>query len=131
MDDHEQKARPQRLIAIVEDDLAVLDSLEFALRAEGYAVCPLNCVGDAERDERILDADCVVLDYALPDGTGVALLKSLRLRGLQCPAIVIASNPSWRCREETSEVGAPLVEKPLMGETLSAEIRSVLSDGAA
>ncbi len=57
----------------------------------------------------------------------MALLGALRGRGLVCPAIVIASNPSKRCIEECHAAGVPLVEKPLMGEELSAQIRAALA----
>ena len=119
-------SRPQSVIGIVEDDPAVLHSLEFALQAEGYLVSPLTSA-EAHGSVGILDVDCVIVDYGLCDGTGAALLASLRERGLDCPAIVIASNPSRRCIEECRVAGAPLVEKPLMGDDLSAHIRSALA----
>jgi DNA-binding response OmpR family regulator len=119
-------SRPKLLIGIVEDDDAVLHSLEFALQAEGYAVRPFRTAEDARGSAELLAADCIVLDYGLPGTTGVALLRALRQRGMGCPAILIASNPSAQCRRESDEVGAPLIEKPLMGEELSAGIRAAL-----
>jgi DNA-binding response OmpR family regulator len=116
------------LIAIVEDDLAVLNSLEFALRAEGYAVCPAKCATDAKIRQDFLSADCLVLDYALPDGTGAALLRDLRRGGLDCPAVFIASNPTPECRRQVAAAGAPLVEKPLMGGELVACIAGLIRD---
>ncbi len=114
------------LIAIVEDDLAVLNSLDFALRAEGYEVCAATCVADAKAHPAFPDADCLVLDYGLPDGTGTVLLGDLRGRGLRCPAIVIASNPTRECRRQAAAAGAPLVEKPLMGGELIAQIAELI-----
>lgn len=119
-------SRPRLLIGIVEDDLAVLHSLEFALQAEGYDVCALASAAAASRSSELMGADCLIVDYALPDGTGVALLLALRRRGLRCPAIVIASNPTAQCRRDSRVVGAPLIEKPLMGEALSAAIQAAL-----
>ena len=125
MDAGASKTKP--LIGIVEDDAAVLHSLEFALQAEGYAVRPFQTAEDARGCDALLHADCIVLDYGLPGTTGVALLRALRGRGMGCPAIVIASNPTAQCRRESREVGAPLIEKPLMGEDLSAGIRAALA----
>jgi DNA-binding response OmpR family regulator len=110
------------LIAVVEDDLAVLNSLEFALRAEGYAVCIATCAADAKASLDFPRADCLVLDYALPDETGLTLLRALRRDGLRCPAVVIASNPTLECRRQAAAAGAPLIEKPLMGGELIAQI---------
>ena len=123
-------SKPRPLIGVVEDDLAVLHSLEFALQAEGYAVWPFQNAEDASACADLLEADCVVLDYALPGTTGLDLLRSLRRRGMSCPAIVIASNPSAQCRRESHAADAPLIEKPLMGEDLSSGIRAALAASA-
>jgi len=120
-------SKPKLLIGIVEDDAAVLHSLEFALQAEGYAVCPFLNAEEASACRELLEADCIVLDYGLPGTTGVAVLRALRRRGMACPAIVIASNPTARCRSDSRRAGAPLIEKPLLGEDLSAGIRAALS----
>ena len=114
------------LIAIVEDDQAVLNSLEFSLEAEGYDVCAFEDAGDALASARIGSADCLVIDYGLPDADGVTLLQGLRQKGVDCPAIIIASNPSARCRRDAQAAGAPVIEKPLMDDALSALIRNVL-----
>ncbi len=122
-------AVPQRapLIAIVEDDCAVLNSLEFSLQVDGYDVCGFNCAHAARDSIEIMQADCLVLDYALPDLTGVDLLRLLRQRGLTCPAILIASTPKARHWNDARSVGAPLLEKPLIGPELRDEIRSALA----
>ena len=117
----------QRVIAIVEDDGAVLNSLEFALVAEDYAVCAFAHALEARDSAEILAADCLVVDYAMPDLDGVALLRELRRRGLRSPAIVIASNPTQRCRQDARAVGAPLVEKPLLGDDLVIQVRAALA----
>lgn len=120
-----------RLIGVIEDDPAVLNSLEFALQAEGYRVCAFTCAADADASQEILHADCLVIDFALPDRTGATLLLALRKRGMSCPAIVIASSPTALCREEVDALGAALVEKPLLGDELTGQIRRALATGEA
>lgn len=120
----------QKLVAIVEDDPAVLRSLEFALEADGHAVCGYENALDARASDRIMGADCLILDYAMPHLSGTALLGTLRERGLKCPAIIIASNPTARCRLECEAAGAPLVEKPLIGPALGNHIREALDRAA-
>lgn len=114
------------LIAIVEDDMAVLHSLQFALEAQGYDVSAFDCAAMALKTARMPRADLWVIDFALPDMNGTTLLTRLRQRGVQGPAIIIASNPSARCRSEAFAAGAPLVEKPLLGDVLGDRIRAVL-----
>lgn len=117
----------QQLIAIVEDDAAVLNSLEFSLQTQGYAVCSFAKAADALGSQEILGADCLVVDYVLPDLDGANMLLALRRRALACPAIMIASNPSLQCRNAATRVGARLLEKPLMGGVLEDAIRSALA----
>ena len=114
------------MIAIVEDDRAVRNSLEFSLETQGYRVCGFDCAEDALSSQHAVAADCLIIDYALPDMTGTDLLAALRGRGQQCPAIIIASNPSFRCRAEAAAAGAPLVEKPMLGDSLNEHLRALV-----
>lgn len=120
----------QRHLAIIEDDNAVLGAVEFVLEAYGYQVDGFGCAKDAIDSPKILEADCLVIDYALPDIDGLAALKLLRERGLSCPAIIIASNPSERCRAAAEKAGAPLIEKPIMGEALVDILQEMLNGPA-
>jgi FixJ family two-component response regulator len=121
-------ARP--LIAVIEDDEAVLHSLEYALTAQGYRVSPFACAQDALDGADIMRADCLLIDYTLPDFDGLTMLAVLRDRGLSCPAIIIASNPNFRCRKEAAKAGAPLLEKPVMGNDLVDKLRSLVKGPA-
>jgi FixJ family two-component response regulator len=114
------------LIAIVEDDAAVLDSLQFALTADGYAVCGFESAEQALRSPAIASADCLVIDYALPGIDGAELVHELRGRGVVSPAIIIASSPTALCRRRVAAAGAPLVEKPLIGESLFLHLQAAL-----
>lgn len=107
-------------IVIVEDDEAVLNSLDFMLTAAGYRVSPYATVFGALASPDLADAACLIVDYALPDGDGLSLLHDLRSRGVRTPAILIASTPSARCRQQAREAGIPLMEKPLDGDSLNA-----------
>lgn len=116
-----------RIIAVIEDDRAVLDSLKFSLEAQGFEACLFDCAEGAITSARIMSADCLVIDYTLPDGDGLTTLRTLRGRGLSCPAVIIASNPTARCRKEAVEAGAPLIEKPLIGDELEDLLRPILN----
>jgi two-component system, LuxR family, response regulator FixJ len=118
---------PRPLVAVVEDDRAVLNSLEFALQAQGYHVCAFESAARAGDSDEIMESDCIVVDYAMPGLSGVELLAKLRTRGLTCPAIVIASNPHAKCRREVLAAGASLIEKPLIGDGLLGHIRRGLT----
>jgi FixJ family two-component response regulator len=113
-------------IVVVEDDPAVLHSLQFTLETDGYRVCAFGHAAAALASPSLEQADCLVIDYGLPDLHGAALLVQLRSLGIKCPAIFIASNPTPACRRDIAAAGAPLIEKPLMGNVLGDQIRSLL-----
>ena len=117
------------MIAIVEDDVAVRNSLEFTLGARGYDVCAYACADDALGSPIPGGADCFVIDYNLPDRDGVALLQEMRRRRETCPAILIASNPVARCRQGAQASRTLLLEKPLIGGILEQTIDRLLQSG--
>jgi two-component system response regulator FixJ len=109
--------RVKQAIAIIEDDHAVVRSLAFALETEGYDVATFLNAQDMLRADPTAFG-LLIIDYQLPDMTGLEMLTHLRKRGVGAPAILIASNPDNRCRREAVAARVPLVEKPLLGETL-------------
>lgn len=117
---------PHPLIAVVEDDSAVRSSLQFSLEAEGYDVCVFENALQALASPAFERADCMVIDYGLPGMDGLELMRILRQRRIDCPAIIITGQPTVRCRLEADAAGAPLLEKPLIGLALSREIRAAL-----
>lgn len=117
--------RPPKHIAIVEDDAAVLHSLEFMFAAAGYRVSAYARAEDADASVDIVSASCLIVDYALPDCDGLTLLSRLRRRGVRAPAILITSLPSRQCREAAKDAGVTLLEKPLNGDTLEEWVRCV------
>jgi two-component system response regulator FixJ len=105
------------LVWIVEDDEAVASSLAFSLEAHGYRV--KTCHTGAETLEAASSNCCrLVIDYILPDTTGLRLLRRLRAVGLAAPALFITTEPSSWLREQADRAGTPIVEKPLLGDAL-------------
>lgn len=67
-----------------------------------------------------------MVGYTLPDLDGLTTLRRLRERGMACPAIVLAGNPTARCRADAKKAGAPVVEKPIVGDELTTVLRRLL-----
>ncbi len=118
------------LVAVVDDDRAVVSSLDFALGVEGYQVVAyydaqsyLDGVTDyAEWPS----ANCLVVDFRLPGMNGIQLLEELRRRDRLPPHMLVASNPSRACRNWAIINDVPLVEKPFLDEALTEQIRAAL-----
>ena len=118
---------PFPVIAIVEDDAAVRQAISFSLMSEGY---PVRTFHDAET---LLAADdlgqvgCFVVDQQLPRAQGLATLQELQRRGLPGRAVLITTRPPESLRKACWDMGVPIVEKPLLGESLNACIRGLLA----
>jgi two-component system response regulator FixJ len=118
------------MVAIVDDDSAVRSSLQFSLEIEGYEV---RIFGDGAEllaelliDPRIAQFACLIVDQNLPALSGLELAKQLRARSIVSPVILITSQPSESLRRRALAAGIPIVEKPLLGNTLVDTIQQVL-----
>jgi FixJ family two-component response regulator len=116
-------ARP--VVVIVDDDPAIRNSLAFSLRTEGIAVLAYASGAELLRD--VPASSCLVIDYKLPEMNGLDLLAELRRRRIATPAILITTDPSAAVRERAAASGTALIEKPLLGDALFAEIRAALA----
>lgn len=115
-------------ILLVDDDPAVQASLVFLLELQGFLVETFERGEDLAERAAFPDHGCLVLDYRLPGIDGVALLKSLRDRGIGLPAVLITSAPSRELHRRAAEAGAVIVEKPLLCDALIAAVRAGLAD---
>lgn len=65
-------------IFFVEDDLSLINGMTYALKKEGYEVENARTAAEAEALWAAGEYDLVILDVALPDGTGFALCEKMR-----------------------------------------------------
>ena len=80
-------------VLIVEDHRDSREQLERYLTRRGYDV---TVAGDLRGGIDLLDAqrfDAVISDFALPDGTGYALMSEARRRGIRALGIAISGYP--------------------------------------
>ena len=80
-------------VLIVEDHQESREELERYLTRRGYDV---TVAGDLRGGIDLLDAqrfDAVISDFALPDGTGYALMSEARRRGIRALGIAISGYP--------------------------------------
>lgn len=113
-------------LVLVDDDMAVRSGVTFALRTEGYTV---EAFADGESvlagEPR---ADCYIVDDRLAGGmSGIDLIGELRANAIDTPAILITTNPPPEIVRKAQELGAPIVEKPLIGATLVWTVERLLA----
>ena len=121
---------PRDLVVVIDDDVAVRNSLKFSLEVDGYAVQAYAGAGQPLDEADLAGRGCLVIDYNLPGTDGLSALARLRARGVLMPAILITSHPNAALRARAAAAGVPIVEKPLLGNALldavhDAFVRSV------
>ncbi len=118
-------------ILLVEDEGAIAQTIEFALRAEGFETAHALNGRDALRIVADDAFDLVLLDVGLPDIDGYALLRELR-RSRDLPAIFLTARHAEAERVLGLELGADdYVAKPFSPRELVARVRAVLRRGRA
>lgn len=115
-----------KTVAVVEPDVAVRSSLEFALSADGLQVT-VYATGQALIDAvDFRPASCVIIEQKLPDTTGLEIVDRLRGRRIFTPVILLASAPEAGLRRKAEQVGATVIEKPLIGNALTDKLHELI-----
>jgi two-component system, OmpR family, catabolic regulation response regulator CreB len=112
-------------VLIVEDESGIADTLQYALRTEGFE--PLWCATGEAALARAGDAALVILDVGLPDISGFELFKRLRALREDLPVLFLTARGEEIDRVVGLELGADdYVTKPFSPRELVARVRTVL-----
>ncbi len=114
-------------ILIAEDDRRVRESLERALRLEGYEVVAVPDGAAAldahERD----DPDLMLLDVSMPNVDGLTVCRKIRASGHATPVLMLTARHEVPDRVAGLDAGADdYVVKPFALEELLARVRARL-----
>ncbi len=108
----------KRRVAIVDDDQAVRDSLQFLLEIVGHPVETFASAAEFLKTEKQRIA-CLILDYHMPEMTGLELAERMRADGASIPILLVTASPSSTILARAAEVGVHRVlEKPATEEDL-------------
>ena len=110
---------PRRLVAVVDDDDAVRDSLRFLLEIAGHPVAAYASAAQFLLEAPIQELVCLVVDQHMPDQTGLQLVSSLRAQGIRLPVALITGSPSADLIRLARELDiVQVMEKPLDDDML-------------
>jgi two-component system catabolic regulation response regulator CreB len=116
-------------ILVVEDEPAIAESVSYALRRDGFSATSAADAASAEK--LVADAELIVLDLMLPDGSGFDLINKWRKAGRRTPIIVLSSRDDEADRIAALESGADdYVTKPFSPREVVARVRAVLRRAA-
>ena len=111
------------MIAVVDDDPAVRNSLKFSLELEGFKVNAYCSAADLLNAGEPDGCNCYVIDQRMPGMSGIDLIAELRERRIATPAILIISQANDILRTRAARAQVPIVEKPLLNNALIETIR--------
>jgi len=114
-------------ILLVEDDKTFVQILQGFLIKKGFEVDAINCIKDALTSINKKEYQLILLDYRLPDGIGLDLIKLLRSRNNKTPIIVITSFLDIRTAVNAVKMGAfDYITKPIMPDELLMIIQQAI-----
>jgi two-component system response regulator MprA len=118
-------------ILVVDDESAVREAIERALRLDGYDVA---VAGDGREALEALEErapDAVVLDVLMPRIDGLELCRRLRGRGDRTPVLMLTARDAVADRVAGLDAGADdYLVKPFALEELLARVRALLRRAA-
>lgn len=114
------------VVLVVEDDDAIRELVAFHLSRAGLEVVEAADAASAWRSLR--GADVVVLDWMLPDTSGIAWLRRMRLGERSAtPVLMLTARAAEFDRVEGLEAGADdYLVKPFSAAELVARVRALL-----
>ena len=113
-------------ILIVEDEPGIADTLQYALRTDGFE--PAWCATGEEALQRIGESApaLVILDVGLPDASGFEIFKRIRETS-EVPVVFLTARSDEIDRVVGLELGADdYIAKPFSPRELVARVAAVL-----
>ena len=117
-----------KLIAIIDDDEAMQDSLRDLMEAAGLVA---RCFGTAEEflaSDLRAQAGCLIVDIRMPKMSGLQLQARLKEEDCNIPTIFITAHGDARMRIQAMRRGAvEFLAKPFDHQLLLKRVRSALN----
>jgi FixJ family two-component response regulator len=119
------------LIAVVDDDLSVRESLPRLLIQFGYTVRTFEGADVFLISDALEQTRCLILDVTMPGMSGPKLQQELSRRGLRIPIIFITAQSSEMLRTRLLEQGAiDVLLKPFSDAALLDAINRALAQNS-
>ncbi|MDF2431768.1 MAG: two-component system, NtrC family, response regulator HydG [Mucilaginibacter sp.] len=116
-------------ILLVEDDLTFSQILQNFLQKNGHEII---CASNIKNGLKLWEQDTfdiLLLDYRLPDGTGLDVLANVREKGALVPAILMTSFNDVRTAVKAMRLGAfDYITKPVNPEELMMILGAALNE---
>jgi FixJ family two-component response regulator len=94
------------LVAIVDDDESVRESLPGLLKALGFSAHAFSSAEEFLSSGTVPEIQCLILDVAMPGMSGPDLQMELKRRGITTPVIFITAHGDSLIRRQLLDRGA-------------------------
>jgi FixJ family two-component response regulator len=116
------------LVAVVDDDESVRESLPDLLREFGFAVRAFSSAEEFLASDCVEQSNCLILDIAMPGMTGPELQHELSVRRHEIPIIFITAQRDETVRARVLERGAvECLFKPFSETALHDAVNAALA----
>ena len=117
------------VVYVVDDDTDVLGSLRFLLETDGFEVRTFRSGAALLNGIVTGEVDCFVIDYKMPNMSGIDLASRLRNRDIDTPIILITGYPDGNILEKAAAAGIHhVLLKPHLEESLVSRIRGAIQE---
>jgi FixJ family two-component response regulator len=120
------------LIAVVDDDHAICQSISSLVRSVGYRCVTFGSAESFLESGRLGNPDCLLLDVRMPGMDGLGLQLALSEMNCEIPIIYVSAANEGGLRERAYRQGAvAFLAKPFVDDDLLNAIRAALSGSAS
>jgi DNA-binding NtrC family response regulator len=123
-----------RSVLVVDDDLALCRIIQRMLCDAQYKVQTSQSVADALKAIDQKSFDVYVMDYKLPDGSGLDVAERIRAKGNETPIILISGYDGSAVRSRAEKLRIfDFLKKPFSRETICNAVKKAIgsSKGAS
>lgn len=114
-------------LLLVEDEVALAQSVMTYLTGEGYACEWVSTYDRAAEKINLYQYDCLLVDITLPGGSGLSLVKTLKSARSEAGIIIISAKNALNDKITGLELGADdYLTKPFYLSELNARIKSII-----
>jgi len=119
---------PRRfVIAVVDDDPGMLDSVESLLSSADYAVRLFPTATALLESGALTEIDCLISDVAMPVMDGLELARTVQAVRPALPVILVTGRPDLLHRSRLDQLGQHRVfKKPFDGQELLTAVARML-----
>lgn len=116
------------LVLVVDDDPSMREITRIHLEGAGYDVALAESAADGLEKARSLRPSVVIMDFAMPGGTGADALRIMRTDEElgTTPVLMVTAWSLEKSQLETKDLAATWLQKPIMAEALVASVRNLL-----